>query len=170
MCHPPRHGAGQKRHHFACERRHTGRRIARGIERVGEAIEIMDGARHARYVDQGRALRHPVGGNDKYGLGARQCLAEFRPGAMVFIILDGVHRAAMPEKNQRHPVGGRKPVPKRLQGLCGTHCGTLERAGVVFDSTHTGLKPRLPSPMIAILIFAPFGGPDRAGSLDPKRH
>ena len=69
------------------------------IERLGEAVEIMDRTRHGGDIDQGGVLGHPVRRDHEDCLGARQALTKVDPGAGIGGVFDGVHRAAVTKEN-----------------------------------------------------------------------
>ena len=73
----------------------TLRRVFFGIERIGEAVEVMDRLGQGRDIDQRRAFGHPVGRHHKDRPRAGQVAAQFRPRTAVFGILNRVHWAAM---------------------------------------------------------------------------
>src|SRR4030067_155475 len=66
-----------------------------------EAVEIMDGARRLHRSDL-RAVGFPMGGDAQDGFGRRDLPGSLLPGAVEFIVFDGIHRAAMPDKQCRH--------------------------------------------------------------------
>src|SRR4030042_2581136 len=63
--------------------------------------EIMDGGRrfHRSHL---RAVSLPVGGNAKDGFRFWDLFGSFLPGTAVFVILDGIHWVAVPDKQGRH--------------------------------------------------------------------
>src|SRR6267142_705223 len=84
------------------ELRLSGRRVLNVEQRLGEAVEIVDrlGAAHRGH---GGAFGVPVRRHAQDGLGSRNRLAEPPPDFRVLIVLQGVHRAAVPEEHHRHP-------------------------------------------------------------------
>ncbi len=87
------------------------------VERLGEAVEIVNGVRFLRRGHAG-AIRVPVGGNRQYRRGSGQAAAQCFPTAGVAVVLEGVHRAAVSHKQGGHAGlghGGSPELPGRSQ-------------------------------------------------------
>jgi hypothetical protein len=89
-------------------RRRSGRGVLLVEELLWKAAEVVDGpgAVHARHPP---VVRKPMCGDAENQLGPRQALAELcaqsLPATAVFVVLDGVHRAAMAHEKDRQPFG-----------------------------------------------------------------
>ena len=70
-------------------------------KRSWEAVEIVDRARclHRRHL---RAPRFPMRRDAQDGLGCGDVPGGFLPGQAELIVFDGIHRAAVPEEQNRH--------------------------------------------------------------------
>jgi hypothetical protein len=75
-----------------------------GVELRREPAEVVDGlgVLHSRYPDA-RSL--PVGGYTKDGLGAGQLPPHLPPGQAELVVLDSVHRVAVPDEQGGHLSG-----------------------------------------------------------------
>ena len=82
----------------------AGRRILRRKQLAGETAKVVD---RARLLHRGHAgaARLPVRGNAQNRLGPGQLLTHLAPHARDLVVLDRIHRAAMPDKDHRHGLG-----------------------------------------------------------------
>ena len=93
--------AGRAARAPACERRFARGRIAHCEQLAREAAEVMDGSRR-RHGGHGGAGDEPVRRDRQHAARARQHHTERRPGACLGIVMQRVHRVAVPEKQRRH--------------------------------------------------------------------
>src|SRR5262245_894366 len=100
--------------------RHPGRRVLHSVQFTGKAAEIVDGARLLHGCYEGPA-RLPMGRYAEDGMGPRQRPAHGLPSAREFIVLDGIHRTSMADKQNGHFRSSWKifcEMPEGLQFYC----------------------------------------------------
>ena len=79
----------------------AGRRVLHLEQLAREAAEIVDRARRRRRGDRG-AGQVPVRRHRQHRARPRQALAERRPASAPVVVLQRVHRVAVPEEDRRH--------------------------------------------------------------------
>jgi hypothetical protein len=96
------------------ERRFAGRGIAHVEERLREAVEIVD-RRGVRGSRDPRATRFPVRRDAQDRLRLWESLRHGGPAEVEFVLLDGIHRVAVPDEKRGHPHGARlRPIRSHL--------------------------------------------------------